>query len=57
MAVTRNSLKNKFISVNNNFSSSLRGRISNSTLTIATVATPTKLGNFGYLTIDNSNGG
>lgn len=57
MAVTRNSLKNKFISVNNNFSSSLRGRISNSTLSIAITTTPTKLGNFGYVTVDNSNGG
>ncbi|MCK9282568.1 MAG: hypothetical protein M0P71_18280 [Melioribacteraceae bacterium] len=57
MAAVRNSLKNRFISVNNNFSSTLSSAIGIGSQDISLVDTPTKLGNFGYITVDNSLGG
>ena len=57
MAATRNSLKNKFISVNNNYSSNLSSAIGVSSVQIPLLSRPTKLGNFGYLSIDNDKGG
>jgi hypothetical protein len=57
MAVTRNSLKNKFINVRNNFRSNLSSAIGVNNTQIPLLDTPSKLGSFGYVTVDNVSSG